>query len=1359
MFERTPWLLRVWETPSKETRIVMDNPMSSADFGVKGKAETKQGPADALPLRTDDTLAVFTYKLQRVVGAPVYWWAEDPSGEERCPYMVEGGSAREPMRPGIEFSDTLSDLYETHLTTNVLNVMRVDTVVQLNPELEDKLRQDPCASVDPVALSDAEEVLADPTAYAMSQTSKVVTYTARAASTHAAVHGDAKTFSKALLAPPFVLFGLRTSYDVNSVRVSEQAIVKGDLSIDDAYTMAGHLVRAASRRAPLLMVATVINSITCETLVEEDVLHTVVKSDVSDLAAAQEAVVEAQGAVHGLRRTRQLGDWMGTTLHMTTTFDSVMMKRSGLLKALQRMGSVLYFEPQEDGSVVVHLKRVPRFVATDGRLQFLDMYAYMLDEGQFEELSRMLSQEFALDRDIARGQVSEYVQMRELVAETRTTTTHGTRALTPTGAMAVLKATNRGLRAVLRCEGDVRFAHRLMWLIARVRPHDEGKKVSIEIAGVEEPSDSVQAALLRVRNMDASAAKSEVPVGTPSMYIIDRLNAHDPVRFQYKGAVGTTYARQCGAVDQRQPIAISDAALKKLRETMSADEVPHTLQLGEGGTHYMCPELWCRKLQRPMTRAEAGANNGKCADGEEPLDLGVSSYWAGVEKRHPGVLAIEKHPLGMHAPCCFKNLKGMMVERLQACEEAGQCAPGTLEQEHLVQGAATESYKMTGSTVPLPQGREGTLPLDMPKWAFGRSYRVGVVQDFDPVSNAVCHALRLPRHELLQRVGALGVLRVARIARGNLLRRFIDQTEHLHDPDVAAAYRAFTLTAAGRRYAEQVGEPDSLRDFALWNGYRNLMEYMVRGRARSHLFVAPVLMAALEINIIVLEYAAATGVSIHCPYGGSEDSGPTRVVVLKQGDVYEPLVNISEQGLQRLGTLAASVCRAAPDTYVGRNMALVRELEGHEGLRVEKQVVSMSFETVGVVASGLFVPYLTPSPCDLELPMVFTSALPTSAAARWTSKSVGALFRRLGKKGWYSEHEVLEHGKSVTVHVGQHFVPVRASDTMLRLARTNLTLFAAAPAETDDRLPSLQRRQALARTHDLMTTHLVTKHPEAMYVVTHPLCPLVLEQRLDLLMDLTSSISGIEEGVHALACSRLVSGQYMHAKTHKNHRNEIIADEQDVIDGTFLYMMQSLRDGYGNIAIVRTVMREGFVKGSSVVFTQTGTCPKSWRTVVSGMQILMSEAPGLEGLVSVVQELGGPKLDTDTFEDIVAKEYLKSFDTRKAGQQSRRREVIFTKLRKSDSPAREARRLAEGVTPDALIAAAVLSMCDVNVLAVDRQGKVVRRHASTTDRYVACFEQVGGHLAFLSMSGSRILTKGQMPAALAARFDHGGPTL
>jgi hypothetical protein len=49
---------------------------------------------------------------------------------------------------------------------------------------------------------------------------------------------------------------------MSTVYASPAGDRQGDLSIDDAYTMAGHLVRAASRKAPLL-VATVINGITC----------------------------------------------------------------------------------------------------------------------------------------------------------------------------------------------------------------------------------------------------------------------------------------------------------------------------------------------------------------------------------------------------------------------------------------------------------------------------------------------------------------------------------------------------------------------------------------------------------------------------------------------------------------------------------------------------------------------------------------------------------------------------------------------------------------------------------------------------------------------------------------------------------------------------------------------------------------------------------------------------------------------------------------------------------------------------------------------------------------------------------------
>lgn len=1357
MYERTPWLIRLWSSPTEETRIVADG--STSDFEVAGGKNVMTERADpaALPLRTDDTLAVFTYKLQAMLGRRVYWWACDPSGTERCPYMENGRSAREPLDAGLRVaSEALLDLYETHLQTNVVNVMYLDAVLQLNPRLAETLSVDAAVSIDPTAVADAEEALAagdDVETY----TGKVTTYVVNQGCTRAAVNDDTRMFAKLPLDPPFTMVGIHTPHDTSSVRVSERAVTTGDLKIDDAHSMAGHLVRVAARQGTLLLVSTSLDGRTCETIVGEGGMQTAVKAEMVDLEAAQAAAAAAQEAVHKLRRTRPLGGWLVSALHLSATFDTVMMSKGDLRRALQRLAPLLYSEPQEDGSVVVHLRRVPRFVATNGRMQFLEMYAYMLEEGQFDELSRMLAREFGIAVEDARREVGEFAEVRELeVANTNTVAGRGARPLTAVGAMAVLKVGNRGLRASVRSEGPLSFVHRLLWIIGRIRSVRPREAVSPTEVALSAPVDDVQAALQRVRQLESSAAAPGALDDTaPNMYVIERLNAYDPRLFRYEGVAGTTYARQCGAVDQRQPIALSDASMRGLRAQMPAADIPQTVQLGEGGTHYMCPELWCRRAQRPLTREEAAKNGGKCPDEEQPMDMGVSAYWKDAVKRFPGLLAAEKHPLGLHAPCCFKNLKQMMRDRLQECEDSGQCAPGTTAPAEGSRRQNAGMYKFTTSSVPLAAGREGTLPSEMPAWAFGKAVRVGVTQDFDPVSNAVCHALRLQRHELVDRVGALGVLQVARIARGNLLRRFINQTMHLHDPRVKALYADFRRSAAGRTYAKQVGTPDALRDFTVWNGYYHVQQFMAKGRARNHVFVVPLLTAALQVGIVVLERSETTGVSIHCPYGGNVADSRTRVVVLKQGAVYEPLANVSDQTLARLHALAERACESAPRVDESHNAALVRTLREREKLNVERQVVSMSFEAVGVMASGLFVPYRTPTPCDLNMPMVFTAALPTSAAGVWTPKKVDALFKRLAKTGdWYRRHEMLVHGESVTAHVGDHFVPVRGSHALVKLARTDVMLFANAGADTDERRPYVQRRLALARTHELMMMHLVSKHPDALYVATHARSPLPREVRMDMLMELTSSVSGIAQDVHALASNRLVSGQHMFAASHKHHRKEVVADEQDIIDGTLLYMLQSLTDEYGNIATVRTAMRDalpGPEGNKRSVFVEPGNCPKAWRSTLAGLQLLRASEPGVAALAAVVVELGGARLTADAFADVVAKEYMKAFDTGK-GRPARDMATLHRVLSGSQVPSRTARRLAVAATPNAATAAAALSMCDVNVLAVDARGSVVGHHASDTDRYVTCFEQEGGGVAFVSLAGSRVLGRGQLPAGLAARF-------
>jgi hypothetical protein len=66
---------------------------------------------------------------------------------------------------------------------------------------------------------------------------------------------------------------------------------------------------------------------------------------------------------------------------------------------------------------------------------------------------------------------------------------------------------------------------------------------------------------------------------------------------------------------------------------------------------------------------------------------------------------------------------------------------------------------------------------------------------------------------------------VARMARGNTAP--VHRPDRTPRPDVAAAYRAFT--SRPRAAGTQVEEQTVSGTFALWNGYRNLMEYMVGG--------------------------------------------------------------------------------------------------------------------------------------------------------------------------------------------------------------------------------------------------------------------------------------------------------------------------------------------------------------------------------------------------------------------------------------------------------------------------------------------------------------------------------------------------
>jgi hypothetical protein len=172
---------------------------------------------------------------------------------------------------------------------------------------------------------------------------------------------------------------------------------------------------------------------------------------------------------------------------------------------------------------------------------------------------------------------------------------------------------------------------------------------------------------------------------------------------------------------------------------------------------------------------------------------------------------------------------------------------------------------------------------------------VGVHQGTAPVVNAVCHALRLSRNEVVERVIALACIGSVP-QRGNLLHRFIDQTMHPHDPHVHAMYTAFARSATGRD-VRRVQATDQLRDCS-WERLPQSQRSSVGSGAVGHL-VLPCSDGCIALNVWFERSDA--GMSMHCPYRRRSGAcGPSRAA--QTGRCLRPLARVPEQ------TSCASAC-------------------------------------------------------------------------------------------------------------------------------------------------------------------------------------------------------------------------------------------------------------------------------------------------------------------------------------------------------------------------------------------------------------------------------------------------------------------
>jgi hypothetical protein len=80
-------------------------------------------------------------------------------------------------------------------------------------------------------------------------------------------------------------------------------------------------------------------------------------------------------------------------------FDSLILTKDSLKQALDAMSQFIWEDT--DNSNVVHYKRVPFFIAQEGRAQFVERHAHMLAEGAVDDLAMLIVDHYGVDKSEA----------------------------------------------------------------------------------------------------------------------------------------------------------------------------------------------------------------------------------------------------------------------------------------------------------------------------------------------------------------------------------------------------------------------------------------------------------------------------------------------------------------------------------------------------------------------------------------------------------------------------------------------------------------------------------------------------------------------------------------------------------------------------------------------------------------------------------------------------------------------------------------------------------------------------------------------------------------------------------------------
>lgn len=324
------------------------------------------------------------------------------------------------------------------------------------------------------------------------------------------------------------------------------------------------------------------------------------------------------------------------------------------------------------------------------------------------------------------------------------------------------------------------------------------------------------------------------------------------------------------------------------------------------------------------------------------------------------------------------------------------------------------------------------------------------------------------------------------------------------------------------------------------------------------------------------------------------------------------------------------------------------------------------------------------------------------------------------------------------------FVPIQNASKVLELARRDLAVFTHdGESQSDD-----AERQSESMLYDDVMTYLIKKYPKELYVLTHPLCPFSRDQVVVKLLDMTSTLTDAGDDVRTRSVLKLVSRQRREAGVV--HRSgELYATEQDVVDGTFLYMFTQLECGVEYVDSARTLFTLAARQPSAMVDVPL---PDQWKSVLKPLGLQAMPSASYLVLRALAQDLGGEKLTKKRYLAIVGKALLKELTQGREGILGPDvMETLRTSVAKVDSPKTEVLKYAD-VAPNAAVARSILPLYDVNYIVVATSGAVIGSGRSRRDKYVVVFELTDKRLAVAHLGDKRVLEAADLPKLLAKRF-------